>query len=195
MRLPDGVVEARPASPWRNLAKTLLQTAAMWGTFLLALPLAVSAFECRFLEWEIVPPPPWLGWGPFVLLGSVGLYCGLLFCLHGQGTPLPLDATTRFLVLGPYRWVRNPMAMAGIGQGVIVGWMLGSPLAIAYALLGGAVWHWLARPWEERDLEHRFGEAYLAYRRRVRNWIPALRPYPRVVADKSVQPRTDVPTS
>jgi protein-S-isoprenylcysteine O-methyltransferase Ste14 len=30
------------------------------------------------------------------------------------------------VIAGPYRYVRNPMAVAGILQGIAVGWYLGS---------------------------------------------------------------------
>ncbi|HEX4607354.1 MAG TPA: hypothetical protein VH092_04035 [Urbifossiella sp.] len=40
---------------------------------------------------------------------------------------------------------------------------LASPAVVLYALSGGPVWNLLARPWEEWDLESRFGESYRRY--------------------------------
>ena len=91
---------------------------------------------------------------------------------QGQGTPLPLDQTNRLVVGGPYRWVRNPMAVAGIGQGLAVAIAAQSWFVFGYALLGAIVWQFVVRPIEERDLESRFGQEYLDYRKRVRCWIP-----------------------
>ena len=76
------------------------------------------------------------------------------------------------MVSGPYRHLRNPMAVAGIAQGVAVGVVLGSPAVVLYALLGGPVWHVLVCPWEEADLESRFGAPYRRYRAAVRCWLP-----------------------
>lgn len=92
----------------------------------------------------------------------------------GAGTPLPLDQTKQLVLSGPYRFVRNPMAVAGVGQGLAIACLFQSlPLAV-YALLGAVVWHWVVRPFEEEDLAARFGRSYQDYRARVRCWIPRL---------------------
>jgi protein-S-isoprenylcysteine O-methyltransferase Ste14 len=67
------------------------------------------------------------------------------------------------------------MAVAGITQGIAVGLMLSSWLVIAYAVCGSLVWNYAIRPHEERDLEERFGAAFVDYRRRVRGWLPRWR--------------------
>ncbi|MCW5941993.1 MAG: hypothetical protein KIS66_07160 [Fimbriimonadaceae bacterium] len=189
--LPRGVIESRSPALMPNLLKTLLQVAIMWAVFLAILPAAILEAERRVAAPAFTPLPPPVAWIPFGLFGAIGLYCGGLFVIHGKGTPLPLDAATRFIVLGPYRWIRNPMATLGIAQGVIVGAAMGSYGVIAYSLLGAVVWHLTARPWEERDLEARFGESYRDYRRSVRNWIPRLRPYPKVAGMDRRIPPTD----
>ena len=108
----------------------------------------------------------------FVLGGALGLTSGAVMAVRGRGTPLPADCPRELVVAGPYRFVRNPMAVAGLAQGVAVGIFLGSPVVVAYALAGGPAWHLLVRPWEEADLERRFGEPYRRYRAAVRCWLP-----------------------
>lgn len=173
---------AKPRSRLTNVLYTLLQTACMWGIFLIAIPAAVVVAE-RMIG---VPRHDWAAARPvamtlFCLAGSIGIACGLSFALLGKGTPLPLDTTTQLVIVGPYRHVRNPMAVLGILQGVMVGVYLGSVGVIVYALAGIVVWHVFARPQEEDDLEARFGEAYRAYRQDVPLWIPKLKPHRRVV--------------
>lgn len=73
---------------------------------------------------------------------------------------------------GPYRFVRNPMAVAGIVQAIGVGLLASSWLTLLYAVCGIAYWHALVRPFEEADLEARFGERFRAYRNRVGTWVP-----------------------
>lgn len=90
----------------------------------------------------------------------------------GEGTPLPLDQTNALVVSGPYRFVRNPMAIAGIGQGLAVACLFQSIPILAYSLLGALVWQVVVRPFEERDMINRFGEDYLNYRRNVTCWLP-----------------------
>lgn len=50
-----------------------------------------------------------------VLCSVLGLYSALVMVRVGKGTPLPLDQTQELVIKGPYRFVRNPMAVAGIG--------------------------------------------------------------------------------
>lgn len=172
---------ARPASVAFNAFKTLVQSLSMWFVFLAAGPFLVWNVESRLLalDWPLRRFGAW----PLV---SVGLFLvgwivawASAWCLirWGDGTPLPLDATNRLVVRGPYRVVRNPMAFASLLQGAAIGVGLGSPLVVAYVLAGALMWNFGARPWEERDMETRFGDEFRAYKAQVRCWIPRLKPY------------------
>lgn len=172
--------EARAASGRRNLLKTFVQMFVFWTTFLVLFPWAITEFETAtgLNRWRFShPATPWLGVALFALGGSLGLTSAVMMAVVGRGTPLPADCARELVVCGPYRYIRNPMAVAGLAQGVAVGVFLGSPLVIAYALAGGPVWHLLVRPWEEADLEQRFGEPYRRYRAAVRCWLPRVRGY------------------
>ena len=92
--------------------------------------------------------------------------------VYGRGTPLPTASAPRLVVRGPYRWVRNPMALGGILQGVAIGLCAASFTVIAYSLCGAVLWHLLVRPEEEADLRERFGEDYERYQQQVALWIP-----------------------
>ena len=70
----------------------------------------------------------------------------------GKGTPLPLDQTNKLVVKGPYRYVRNPMAIAGLGQGIAVSVLLGSIHIFVYTLVGAILWQVVVRPMEERNM-------------------------------------------
>lgn len=157
---------------WTGI-KTFLQIVVFWGTFLFVLPYTILALESAVgLAGFDLPMRVWVGGVLFVLLAALGLSSAVATCVVGKGTPLPTDCASVLVVTGPYRYVRNPMAMAGIGQGVMVGVVLGSWLVIAYAVSGGLFWHVFVRPVEEIDLHHRFGEAYDRYRAQVRCWLP-----------------------
>ena len=92
----------------------------------------------------------------------------------GEGTPLPTMMARKLVVKGPYRALRNPMALAGIMQGVFVGVLFGSWPTIAYSVSGAVIWHVFVRPVEEHDLEERFGDEYRAYKSRAGVWLPFL---------------------
>lgn len=173
--------EAPECSPAANLARTLLQAALFWAFFFWIVPGALFRLEARLgiTAWRF--GATWsriTGIGLFAIGGALGLGSAIALALQGAGTPLPLDCPRKLVVRGPYRFVRNPMAVAAVVQGVAVGLLLGSPLVIAYAVLGGPVWHFVVRPWEEDDLEQRFGDHYRHYRGRVRCWIPFRPPQP-----------------
>lgn len=79
------------------------------------------------------------------------------------------------VVSGPYRYVRNPMAVGSISQGVAVGLMASSWLIVLYAVAGAVIWDWFVRPHEEAELSSRFGASFASYRNAVRCWVPTLR--------------------
>ena len=93
----------------------------------------------------------------------------------GQGTPLPTSYAPQLVITGPYRFLRNPMALAGILQGIAVGTFTGSIWVILYAIVGGVLWHFTVRDFEEQVLLIRFGEPYQTYCNRVGLWLPRLR--------------------
>jgi protein-S-isoprenylcysteine O-methyltransferase Ste14 len=166
---------ARPAPGWLNVTKTALQTTIFWTVLLLIVP-----------SWIVRLTRPWAmagtGFAPmpttaavlFACFGLLGLTSGYTLATRGAGTPLPLDAPRHLVVNGPYAWVRNPMAIAGLGQGMAVGIWFGSVWVLAYSLAGGLLWNFLVRPVEERYMQQEFGAEYDAYRRTVRCWIPTV---------------------
>ena len=153
---------------------TFAQTAIFWSVFLWILPQGIVEVEQR------------LGWPSFshahqsvaaitlfAAASLLGLLSGMTMASCGDGTPLPTATAPQLVIVGPYRFVRNPMAVAGILQGIAVGWWMGSYTVIAYSIAGAFVWHWFVRPVEEADLLARFGDNYVRYKHSVRLWVPA----------------------
>jgi protein-S-isoprenylcysteine O-methyltransferase Ste14 len=152
-----------------------VQLLIFWGLFLVVFPVIIAALEGR---WGLhVATPAFVSAVGIILLvpaSALGLWSAFAMSTHGDGTPLPSAATTRLVTSGPYRLVRNPMAVAGIMQGAAVGLILQSWLVVAYAIAGSVVWNWFVRPVEEADLVAKFGDEYVLYQSRVRCWIPRL---------------------
>lgn len=172
--------EARPASAAWNIVKTLAQAGTIWALFLFFIPAQLVQVERAVgMGRTEFASPTWrlLGGALFFVIGAFGLSCGVLMAVRGRGTPLPLDCTQQLVIVGPYRYVRNPMAIASFAQGGAVGLFLGAPLVLAYALAGAVFWELILRRWEEADLERRFGEPYQQYRAQVRCWFPRRTPY------------------
>lgn len=160
-----------PARPGHHVAVTLLQMLLFWGFFLGVGPIVLSLLERR---WGLAVEVPTLGAGAVLLAlaSALGVWSALTMSVQGRGTPLPSAMPTRLVVAGPYRWVRNPMAVAGITQGVAVGLLLSSWLVVVYALAGSLIWNFAVRPHEEADLEQRFGDEFRRYRQAVSCWVP-----------------------
>lgn len=152
---------------------TFAQTTVFWCVFLWVLPMGLVELQGRLgLSVFTHSRPIVLPWVLFVIASMLGLWTGVVIAIHGTGTPLPTATASKLVLVGPYRVVRNPMALTGIMQGVAVGWILGSYLVIAYALAGALAWHWFVRPVEQHDLEVRFGHEYRVYKSKVSLWVP-----------------------
>jgi protein-S-isoprenylcysteine O-methyltransferase Ste14 len=146
--LPVTVIAVVPALIlWRTGADVAAWPLAVIGVALIALGLALVA-------WTVA-----------------------LFATVGRGTLAPWDPTSRLVVRGPYRHVRNPM-ISGVlaillGEAALFGSI---PLLVwfAAAFAVNAVYFPLV---EEPGLGRRFGEEYDAYSANVPRWLPRLRPW------------------
>lgn len=110
-------------------------------------------------------------------LALMGKSAHLFITLGGGGTPAPWDPIEHLLIVGPYRYVRNPMLI-----GVILFLVAEALLFRSYALGAWALVFFMANflyfPLvEEKGLISRYGDAYLEYMRHVPRWLPRRTPY------------------
>lgn len=130
-----------------------------------------------------------LGTTPFeIFLQLLGLGCltaGLAlfvaslrqFAVTGKGTLAPWDPPRNLVAEGPYRYVRNPM-ISGVlfvlaGETLI----LRSWVHLQWTLLFLMINLIYIPLFEEPQLERRFGDSYVNYRRHVGRLLPRLRPW------------------
>jgi len=120
-------------------------------------------------------------WGDMQTLLGASIFCiGLgayIFCsawliFYGRGPHVEFDPPKAFVATGPYRWVRNPVAIslviAGSGQAIYF-----SSLALTMLVGLGIVFaHYQATRIEEPRLRLRFGKVYEDYCRKVPRWLP-----------------------
>lgn len=164
--------------PTAALASTLFQVCIFWGLFLGIIPQGVAECEVHILENAL--PNSSVAWPLqqtvfvtlFVPASCLGLWSAFTMAYRGRGTPLPTALPPRLVAQGPYRFIRNPMALAGVLQGLGVGYLLGSFAVLAGSLVAGFFWNACVRPAEEADLAQRFGASFVQYRDRVGIWIP-----------------------
>jgi protein-S-isoprenylcysteine O-methyltransferase Ste14 len=116
----------------------------------------------------------WLAAIPSVAGFTVALRCIWDFGWSGRGTPAPFIPPQRLVVVGFYRYVRNPMYV-GFAAGWIGLWTVfgrASLTAIVEAVAVALGVHLFVVFYEEPTLRGKFGEAYEEYRRNVRRWLP-----------------------
>lgn len=164
---------AKPATATRHVLATAGQVVVVWGFALGLLPALTVAAE------DALDIPRWTATARalpaaalFAVGSAVGLTSAWIMATRGKGTPIPFDAAAELVVVGPYRYVRNPMAVSAIVQMLGVACAYGSAGCVVLAIGGGVVWHVVIRPPEERFLADRFGEAYERYRTTTKLWIP-----------------------
>ncbi|HVF47084.1 MAG TPA: isoprenylcysteine carboxylmethyltransferase family protein [Pyrinomonadaceae bacterium] len=165
--------KAAEASTGWILLKTFTQIVVVWSIILVVFPYLITVVEDKLgierFSFAFQRPIAAI---LFVAISSVGVLAAYTMSKIGQGTPLPLDHAKKLVIRGPYAYVRNPMAVSGVGQGLAVALFLGSPLVALYALMGSLIWQLIFRPLEEDDLAARFGDDYLGYCREVKCWVP-----------------------
>ena len=119
----------------------------------------------------------WIAALPSAFGFAVAFRCIWDFGWTGHGTPAPMVPPTRLVVVGFYRYVRNPMYL-----GFFVGWaglwiIFGRANRVAIAgacavVLGTALFVLL---YEEPHLRKIFGSQYEEYCTNVRRWVPRRR--------------------
>lgn len=119
----------------------------------------------------------WFG----LLFGIAGLVVAAwsvgLFAFKGDGTVAPWDPPQNFVATGPYLYVRNPMMLGAFAILLSESLLLQSyPLFIWFVLAVAAMAYYVPHV-EERELEERFGNDYLAYKKDVHRWLPRPKPW------------------
>jgi len=113
-------------------------------------------------------------WAAAAALAATGLAVGIaaIKSMRRAGTsPNPYVASAALVEAGPYRVTRNPMYVSMVLVFAGLSFAFRSTWSLALLPLAAlAVDRWVIVP-EERYLLHRFGDAYAAYRARVRRWI------------------------
>ena len=130
-----------------------------------------------------------LGLGSFYL-GIPNIIIGVLLIIIGaalafytiyiqytlaSGTPIPVAPTKRLLVVGPFKYCRNPMALGTIILYAGISILVGSFSSLFMVLLFTILLVLYIKLIEEKELQQRFGEEYLLYKKQTPFFIPGLK--------------------
>lgn len=158
----------------------------MFTRALFALPVlpGIAAFVgpviiARFDPWDL--GGSFLGLPVLVVGAFVLLWCMRDFYVSGKGTLVPWSPPKHIVVVGLYRYCRNPMYFGVLI--LILGWALtlGSPLVGLYGFVLGIAIHARVVFFEEPWLLSQFTEGWGTYRVTVPRWLPR-------IGKKGIQP-------
>jgi protein-S-isoprenylcysteine O-methyltransferase Ste14 len=116
-----------------------------------------------------------------LVIGILGLllffYTVFLFKTIADGTLAPWSEKKKLVVVGPYRYCRNPMISGVffvlIGEALFFQSVTIATWAILFFIINTTYFHFS----EEPGLHKRFGKQYEEYKQHVPRWIPRLKPY------------------
>lgn len=118
---------------------------------------------------------------PAALGFAVAIKCIWDFGWTGEGTPVPVAPPQKLVVVGFYRYVRNPMYV-GFFAGWFSLWVLfgrANRASLTVALVAVVGIELFVRLYEEPTLRGKFGADYDEYCKNVPRWIPRLRAWKR----------------
>jgi protein-S-isoprenylcysteine O-methyltransferase Ste14 len=107
----------------------------------------------------------WMALWAILSVWSIGLF------RRARTNFLPIKPATALVVLGPYRFTRNPMylGLACLYVGLAFWFGVFWALILLPAVIAVVQYYVIAR--EEKYLERAFGEEYRQYQARVRRWV------------------------
>ena len=164
-------MDLKERSPSTRSLVLSIWTVVLGALYFVAIPLSLHVLN-EALAWPIWMLPGGHLVGASLVVAGLGLvaYCNHLFSRIGGGSIVPIDPTQKLVVVGPYRYSRNPVFLGYLTM--LSGTFLVSG---AVALLGYAVAFFFYLEFfirrEEPDLVKRFGEEYRGYMQSVPRWL------------------------
>jgi protein-S-isoprenylcysteine O-methyltransferase Ste14 len=119
-----------------------------------------------------------IGLGSF-FIGSGNIIIGILALLFGgflafwtifaqirlaSGTPFPMLPTKKLLIIGPFKYCRNPMTLGTVIMYFGIALMVGSYTSLLFVVLFMLALVAYIKLVEEKELELRFGQEYVDYK-------------------------------
>jgi len=113
----------------------------------------------------------YVGYGN-IIIGAIAIIIGGFLAFWtiiaqiklASGTPFPMLPTKKLLIIGPYKYCRNPMTLGTILAYSGVAISVGSYTALAAVVIFSLILIVYLKLIEEKELEMRFGRGYLEYR-------------------------------
>src|SRR5919106_4307077 len=150
--------------------------ARLLGTFALLLAVAVPLADLAGLDRLAALDALGFAVGGVVLViaGVVGIAAGQVAMGDSWRADVDPDAHTDLVVTGPFRWVRNPIALGTATTTVGLALVVPNVAATAMLVFWGASLQLQVRCVEEPYLARVHGPAYLSYAARTGRFLPGI---------------------
>ena len=163
------------------LDKQPTATRAVWVTtlvhyglgFTLGVPLVRALTTHQ--QWSVMtlPIPPEFGWVLVIITGAASFVVVANLALRGLGAPFFIALSRKLAVDWLYAWTRNPMVLAGVAFFLSLGvWFQSVMFVLWVIIVFTPALLFFVKTYEERELEIRFGPAYLEYKSRTPMLLP-----------------------
>jgi len=133
----------------------------------------IAAALSWWAGWPLVPGLPIVALGIVLVIAGFALPASAIVLFRREGTEVkPTSPSNRKLVVvGPYRFTRNPMylGLVVLTLGIAV-WVGAWPMFIAPCAVFATA-NWVHIPFEEAKMRRQFAAAYDDYVGRVRRWL------------------------
>lgn len=118
------------------------------------------------------PANLWVGVIAIISGGFVALWTIVIQITLASGTPFPMLPTKKLLIIGPFKYCRNPMTLGTIVAYAGIAIWIGSFTALFVVAILAALLIGYLKIIEEVELQMRFGDEYLAYKKQTPFIIP-----------------------
>jgi protein-S-isoprenylcysteine O-methyltransferase Ste14 len=107
-----------------------------------------------------------------VIGGIVAMWTIAIQVSLASGTPFPVLPTKKLLIVGPFKYCRNPMTLGTIIVYAGIAILIGSFSALVVVAIFAAILVGYLKIIEEKELQLRFGSEYIEYKNKTPFIIP-----------------------
>ncbi len=107
-----------------------------------------------------------------IIGGIVAIWTIVIQIRLASGTPFPMLPTKKLLIVGPFKYCRNPMTLGTILAYAGIAILIGSFSALVAVVVFAAILVGYLKIIEEKELQMRFGSEYVEYKNKTPFIIP-----------------------
>lgn len=113
-----------------------------------------------------------LGILAIIIGGIIAIWTIVIQITLASGTPFPMLPTKKLLIVGPFKYCRNPMTLGTIVAYGGIAILIGSFTALLAVVIFAALLIGYLKVIEEKELQMRFGGEYIEYKKNTPFIIP-----------------------